>query len=42
VYIAGNPTDYAVFDADESRIKVRHIHAILVSDWRPLYKENVA
>ena len=42
VYIAGNPTDYAVFDADESRIKVRHIHAILVSDYRPLYKENVA
>ena len=42
IYIARNATDYAVFDADESRIKVRQIFSILVSDYRPVYKENVA
>jgi len=42
IFIAKNPIDYAVFDADESRIKARQIFAVLVSDYRPMYKENVA
>jgi hypothetical protein len=42
VYIAGNDTDPAVFMNDETRIKVRMFAAVLVQDFRPLHKENVA
>ena len=42
IFVAGNPTDYAVFTNDQSRIKVRHISAVLVEDYRPLHKNNVA
>ena len=42
IFVAGNPTDYAVFTNDQSRIKVRHITAVLVEDFRSLHKNNVA
>ncbi len=42
IFIAGNETDPAVFMNDESRIKVRHLVAVGVCDFRPLHKENVA
>lgn len=42
IYIAGNETDPAVFMNDEHRIKVRHFNAVLVQDFRPLHKSNVA
>jgi len=42
IYVAGNPTDYAVFTNDQSRIKVRSITAVLVEDYRPIHKNNVA
>ena len=42
VYTAGNDTDPAVFMNDETRIKVRMFAAVLVQDFRPLHKENVA
>jgi len=42
VYTAGSETDPAVFMNDETRIKVRMFAAILVQDFRPLHKENVA
>ncbi len=42
IFVAGSPSDYSVFANDESRIKVRHISAVLVEDYRPLYKSNVA
>jgi len=42
IYTAGNDTDPAVFMNDETRIKVRMFAAILVQDFRPLAKNNVA
>jgi hypothetical protein len=42
IYTAGNDTDPAVFMNDETRIKVRMFAAVLVQDFRPLHKENVA
>lgn len=42
IYIAGRETDAAVFMNDEHRIKVRMFNAILVQDFRPLHKSNVA
>ena len=42
IFIAGRETDPAVFMNDETRIKVRHFSAVLVADFRPLHKENVA
>jgi hypothetical protein len=42
VYTAGNDSDPAVFMNDETRIKVRMFAAVLVQDFRPLHKENVA
>jgi hypothetical protein len=42
IYIAGNETDPAVFMNDEHRLKVRQFLAIVVGDYRPLHKENVA
>lgn len=41
IYVAGNPTDHAVFTNDQSRIKVRQITAVLVEDYRPLHKNNI-
>jgi hypothetical protein len=42
IFIAGNELSPAVFMNDEHRIKVRHFIAILVQDFRPLHKSNVA
>ena len=42
IYTAGRDTDPAVFMNDETRIKVRMFSAVLVQDFRPLHKENVA
>ncbi len=42
IFVAGNETDPAMFSNDESRIKVRHLLAVGVSDFRPLHKSNVA
>ena len=42
IYTAGRETDPAVFMNDETRIKVRMFSAVLVQDFRPLHKENVA
>lgn len=42
IYIAGRETDPAVFMNDEHRLKVRQFLAVLVGDFRPLHKSNVA
>ncbi len=42
IFIAGNETDPAVFMNDEHRMKVRHFVSVLVQDFRPLHKSNVA
>ena len=42
IFTAGRDTDPAVFMNDETRIKVRMFAAVLVQDFRPLHKENVA
>jgi hypothetical protein len=42
IFTAGRETDPAVFMNDEHRIKVRMFNAVLVQDFRPLHKENVA
>ena len=42
VFIAGSELSPAVFMNDEHRIKVRHFVAVLVQDFRPLHKSNVA
>lgn len=42
IFVAGRETDPAVFMNDEHRIKIRHFLAILVADFRPLHKSNVA
>lgn len=42
IFSAGRETDPAVFMNDEHRIKVRMFNAVLVQDFRPLHKENVA
>jgi hypothetical protein len=41
IFVAGSETDPAMFSNDESRIKVRHLIAVGVADFRPLHKENV-
>lgn len=42
IFIANRETDPSVFMNDEHRMKVRHFLAILVQDFRPLHKSNVA
>jgi len=42
IFIAGDELSPAVFMNDEHRIKVRHFLAVLVQDYRPLHKSNVA
>ena len=42
IYIAGRETDPAVFMNDEHRLKVRQFIALVVGDFRPLAKNNVA
>jgi len=42
IYIAGRETDPAVFMNDEHRLKVRQFIALVVGDFRPLHKSNVA
>jgi hypothetical protein len=42
IFIAGDELSPAVFMNDEHRIKVRHFIAVLVQDFRPLHKSNVA
>ena len=42
VFIAGDELSPAVFMNDEHRMKVRHFLAVLVQDFRPLHKNNVA
>ena len=42
IFVAGSELSPAVFMNDEHRIKVRHFIAILVQDFRPLHKSNVA
>lgn len=42
VFIAGDELSPAVFMNDEHRMKVRHFLAVLVQDFRPLHKSNVA
>ena len=41
IYIAGSATSPVVFTHDEHRIKVRHLLAVWVNDFRPLHKCNV-
>lgn len=41
IFVAGRDNDPAMFMNDESRIKVRIFNAVLVQDYRGLYKENV-
>jgi hypothetical protein len=42
IFLANNETSPAVFMNDEHRLKVRHFLAVLVQDFRPLHKSNVA
>ena len=42
IFIAGSELSPAVFTNDEHRLKVRHFVAVLVQDFRPLHKSNVA
>lgn len=42
IYIAGSELSPAVFMNDEHRLKVRHFLAVMVADYRPLHKSNVA
>ena len=42
IYVAGRETDPAVFMNDEHRLKVRQFIALVVGDFRPLHKNNVA
>ncbi|MFA5810683.1 MAG: hypothetical protein WC935_10195 [Thermoleophilia bacterium] len=42
IFTAGNELSPAVFMNDEHRIKVRMFNAVLVQDFRPLHKSNVA
>jgi hypothetical protein len=42
IFVAGDDLSPAVFTNDEHRIKVRHFLAVLVQDFRPLHKSNVA
>jgi hypothetical protein len=42
IFLAGSELSPAVFMNDEHRIKVRHFVAVLVQDFRPLHKSNVA
>ena len=42
IYIADNQLTGALFTNDEIRVKARHFLNVLVADYRPLYKSNVA
>jgi hypothetical protein len=42
VFVAGDETSPAVFNNDETRLKVRHFLAVWINDFRPLHKCNVA
>lgn len=42
IYIADNQLTGALFTNDEIRIKARHFLNVMVTDYRPLYKANVA
>jgi hypothetical protein len=42
IFLANGETNAAVFMNDEHRLKVRHFLAVMVQDFRPLHKENVA
>ncbi|MCB2171074.1 MAG: hypothetical protein KQI78_25740 [Deltaproteobacteria bacterium] len=42
IFVAGGELSPAMFTNDESRLKVRHFLAVMVVDYRPLYKSNVA
>jgi hypothetical protein len=42
IYIADNQTQGALFSNDEVRVKARHFLNVMVADYRPLYKSNVA
>ncbi len=42
IFIAGSELSPAVFTNDEHRLKVRHFVTVLVQDFRPLHKSNVA
>lgn len=42
IFIAGDELSPAVFTNDEHRLKVRHLLAVWVNDFRPLHKSNVA
>jgi hypothetical protein len=42
IYVAGDELSGAMFNNDESRIKIRHFIAVGVCDFRPLSKNNVA
>lgn len=42
IYIADNQLTGALFTNDEIRVKARHFLNVLVTDYRPLYKNNVA
>jgi hypothetical protein len=42
IFVDGSESDPAMFANDEQRLKVRHIIAVGVADFRPLHKSNVA
>ena len=42
IYIADNQLTGALFTNDEIRVKARHFLNVMVTDYRPLYKNNVA
>ena len=42
IYIADNQVTGALFTNDEIRVKARHFLNVMVADYRPLYKSNVA
>jgi hypothetical protein len=42
IFITGDEYSPAMFTNDEVRLKVRHFLAVMVADYRPLYKANVA
>jgi len=41
IFIAGDELSPAMFTNDEMRLKIRHFLAVMVADYRPLYKANV-
>lgn len=42
IYIADNQLTGALFTNDEIRVKARHFLNVMVADYRPMYKANVA